>query len=134
MRTTWTGVPKEVKEAASPLLEKYRHVMPGWVRLLEVSFDDEMADEFAQVESDPRYHRVKLYFGGGWLNCDQEKRDWLVRHELSHTQFAPIERVFESMMLVVPKRVQKAFEKLYEEALEESVSGLAYALVKEGDA
>ena len=132
MRTTWNGVPKEVKDAAAPWLQKYAHVFPAWVRLVEITFDDEMAEAFAEVQSEPSYHRVKLFFGGGGLNCDEEKRDWLVRHELSHTQYAPLERVFESMMLALPKRMRPVFEKLYEEALEESVSGLAYALVKEG--
>lgn len=131
MRTTWTGVPKELRDAATPLLHKYAHVLPGWVRLLEVTFDHEMTDDFAQVESEPSYQRVKLVFGGAWLDCDQEKRDWMVRHELAHTVLSPLEPVFESFLLALPKRLRPVFEKQYEEALEASVSGLAYALVKE---
>ena len=131
MRTTWTGVPKEVRDAGAPLLAKYGHVLPGWVRLLEVTFDDAMTESFAEFESEPNYHRAKLILGGGWLNCDQEKRDWLMRHELSHAQFAPIDAAFEYVLLALSKRMRVVVEKMYNDAVEEAVSGLAYALVKD---
>ena len=92
-----------------------------------------MADANANVCSEQAYQRVTLTFGAGWLNCDAGDREWTVAHELAHTPLAPIERVFESFLLALPKRVREVFAKEFEEALEESVSGLAYALVKEGD-
>lgn len=131
MRTTWVGVPRELRDAATPLLKKYDNLMPTWVRDLEVVFDEEMDDAHATVLSDQVYGRVKLSFGSGWLTCDERKREWVVAHELSHTQLAPLERAWEEMMEGLPKRMRLVAERRFENALEESVSGLAYALVKE---
>lgn len=131
MRTTWVGVPQDLRDAATPLLATHKRLLPSWVKLFELRYDDAMADANACVVSDQNYSRVTLTFGSGWLNCDKEEREWVLVHEVVHAQLAPLERALESVMVALPKRLRQVCEKLYEDALEESVSGLAYALVKE---
>ena len=132
MRTTWTGVPKELRDAATPLLHAHKRLLPSWVRLLDVRFDDSMSDAFAAMESEQTYHRATLTFGGGWLTSDEQQREWVVIHEIAHTQLAPLERAWEAMTSALPKKMRTVADRMFDDALEEAVSGLAYALVKEG--
>lgn len=133
MRTTWGGVPKELKEAATPLLAEHKRLLPSWVRVLDIKFDDDMTDCYACVQSELTGGSVTLTFGGGWLKSDEQHREWVVIHELAHTQLAPIERAWEQAMEALPKKMRALVDKLFEDALEESVSGLAHALAKEGE-
>lgn len=131
MRTTWTGVPKELRDAATTVLDRYRWLIPSWVRLLSVNSQAEL-DARAQVESVMAYHRVNLTLGGQLLDCDEHEREWTMVHEITHTQLAPMERMWESVLEMIPKKMRPVADQMFDAALEESVSGLAYALVKEG--
>ena len=132
MRTTWVGVPQDLRDAATPLLHEHKRLVPGWVKFLSMKYDDNLADEYANACSEQNYGRASLTFGPGWLNLDSTEREWVVVHELGHIALAPLERAIEQVLEGLPKRLKQLCEKLYEDALEESVSGLAYALVKEG--
>lgn len=132
MRTTWTGVPKELREAATPLLTAHARLVPGWCKLLTIRYDDDMADANANVSSEQIYGRVTLTFGPGWLNLDEAEREWTFVHELYHTQLSPLERAMEEWLTQLPAKMRKVAEARFDGALEEAVSGLAYALVKEG--
>jgi hypothetical protein len=123
-------VPKELKDAAAPVLERYRWLVPKWVRLMSVTSKAEL-DARAEVESVMAYHRANLTLGGQLLDCDEHEREWVLVHEITHTQLAPIERMWDAVIEMIPKKMRPAAERMFDDALEESVSGLAYALVKE---
>lgn len=133
MRTTWTGVPDDLRQTATPLVDAHKRLLPGWVQRFHIRYSEDMTDAYAEISSEQDYGRVTLTFGSGWLNSDAPDRDWTIRHELSHPLLAPLERVFESVLLALPKNARAAWEKDYGHALEESVSNIAYALVKETD-
>lgn len=133
MRTTWTGVPKELRDAATPLLAAHARLVPGWVKLLGVRYDDDMADAVACIQSEQIYGRCTLTFGPAWLNCDEAEREWTVVHELLHSQLSPLERALEEWLVQLPAKMRKVAEARFDGALEEAVSGLAYALVKESE-
>lgn len=126
-------MPKEVRDQAAPLLATYGWLLPSWAKLLAIGYSSEMMESYAEVSSEPSQHRVTLTFGGGWLDCDGTEREWVVVHELVHTRLASLERAWDQMATALPKKMQPVAEKIFEDALEEAVSGLAYALVKEVD-
>lgn len=131
MRTTWTGVPKELRETATPLLLAHARLVPGWCKLLTIRYDDDLAD-VASVSSEQIYGRCTLIFGASWLNLDEAEREWTVVHELLHSQLSPMERAMEEWLSALPLKMRKVAETRFDGALEEAVSGLAYALVREG--
>lgn len=133
MRTTWTGVPEDLRAAVMPLLQEHRRLLPGWVKLLGVKYDEDMTDAYASAASEQNYGRATLTFGSGWLNLDAAEREWVVVHELGHVIVAPLERAIEEIIAGLPKKLGAMCQARYESALEESVSCLAYALVPEAE-
>lgn len=131
MRTTWPGVPQELRDAATPLLEKHRKLLPDWVRVLTIRYDSEMTDAYAAVVSEPEQKRVTLTLSGSWASQDAWEREVTVIHELMHTRLAPIERAFEQIVGLGPKRTHKHAEQLIDAALEEVVSDLTHTIVGE---
>ena len=131
MRTTWTGMPKDLKDAATPLLSKHGSILPGWVKLLTIRYDDDMVGANATIASEQIYGRCTLTFGAGWLNLDAAEREWTVVHELLHPQLAPLERALEEWLGALPLKMRAVADTRFEGAIEEAVSGLAYVLVRE---
>lgn len=131
MRTTWSGVPDELRQAASPLIERYALVLPDWVRLLRVRYNDEDAENYAVVTSEPTYRRITLTLGIAWLSGDPEEREWLIAHELAHPHYARLEQAWEELMEDLPKRARASAARRFDAALEEAVSGLAHVFVGE---
>lgn len=125
MRATWAGVPQEIKDTAGPLLDKYAYLLPPWVRLLSVTYRADL-EAFAEIESVTQYQRVNLTFGGQFLEA--EDREWVVVHELVHTLLAPLERMWDEVEPLLTKRNRGTADRMFENALEESVSGLAHAI------
>lgn len=131
MRTTWTGVPDELRSTASQLLDRHERLVPGWVKLLAVRYNSELVDCYADVSVEQSQNRAVLTFAGGFLDCDEQEREWVVVHEIMHMRLSPLEKAWDAMMDALPKKMRAVADKLFEEAIEEAVSGLAYALVKE---
>ena len=122
-------MPKDLKDAAVPLLHKHGRMIPGWVKLFGVRYDDMMADAHACILSEQNYYRATLTFGPGWMNCDSEEREWVVVHELCHTMLSPVERAWEEWFATLPKKMKAVADRRFEDALEEAVSGLAHMIV-----
>lgn len=126
-------MPKDLRDAATPLLDAHRRMLPGWVKRFTLKYDEDLADAYATATSEQNYGRATLTFGSGWLNLDAAEREWVVVHELAHVLVSPLERAIEEVMVGLPKRLRQVCEARYDGALEEAVSCIAYALVPEAD-
>jgi len=110
----YPDVPAEIKAVAEPLIHRYLHLLPPWVKWLRVYYQDS-GSAFINVQY--RYRELKLTVAAGLLLGDEEFRRNTFLHEFAHAYTAPISDTATTSMRIALGEDHNAL-KIAEEAMD----------------
>lgn len=135
MKTTYTQVPKEVKEALAPLLTRYGALVAHKVDHFEVEFTPNSAMDgdvvYAATLVMPEYRRATLYVTPEWLRLPCDEREHVVAHEVAHTLTFALRSEYSRVLehFVGDPSTRAYVTGVFEAADEEVVDSLAKVFV-----
>lgn len=89
MTSVHWDVPREVRSALEPHLERWWALVPTWCQEFTVRYDHENPSRMAaRINYANRW--ATLVVTAGWLNDPDEERANSVRHELAHVMLEPV--------------------------------------------
>jgi hypothetical protein len=92
VEVTWNPlVPKEMREAIEPVIERYLWLVPEWCYQLHIEYWDTETDKdgkstsgFASITVNDEYRRAALEVYSSWFDGDERDRRYYIIHEFVH--------------------------------------------------
>jgi hypothetical protein len=128
------AMPAEVVAAVRPHLDAWLVLLPTWVHVVRVGWDDAPDDKHggttaATMSCLPEYREVLLTVTSFWLSMDDAHRATLIRHELLHPASWTMLQAFNDAIVIVRRKNQdlaKLLEEKFRVAEESAIQDLAY--------
>ena len=123
MRIRYRELPEGLDAEIRQLVTTWRHLLPGWVDTLTISYDDTDSDNYAGASAmfDQRTAHIVIY--PLFWSLDQRGREVTLIHEIGHVLMAPLDQCVETITQQRPKRALA--EKLWSDAAEGFVNDFA---------
>jgi hypothetical protein len=131
MRLIWVGVPEEVKAAVLPHIEHWRPIVPGWLELLSVRFEETDGTNMLAITPEPEYRQAKLYVYPSFLRQPQDERRSGLLHEIIHIAYEPANRIYQSLLAAMTDDgdpIRAWAEEEHRKAMEACVTDLELGL------
>lgn len=129
-------VPSEYRDGLEPLINKWIHVLPSWVRRLRVDFSGDTGSVMSTCVYE-EYRKLVLMVHPPFLNVSQEDRELTVVHEFAHAIIAPVneytKRLIDDLTGGEGEVLYERCRKEFIDRMESSVEDMAWALIGYGD-
>jgi len=125
-------VPREIKGAALPIVERWAWLVPQWCLWLHVGNTTVLPENGGYALSTTReeYRFARITLTPGWLEEAEREREFGIVHELLHIPIAPMHQLMGTAMEKSENEPYKALvEEQWRKAMEGAVQDLAHALV-----
>jgi len=121
----WDEVPDEVRGAIEPSIKEFLWLLPPWIQSLTLRYKLELSSIAESMVKKP-YRFAVISVGPSFLLYKSDERREAIIHELIHIIFAGLQHTVEHII------DGDGFKyKIYEDALECSVSDLAFLINRE---
>ena len=84
------GVPKEIIQALSPILQEFSYVWPSWVEEVGILYEGDNTDDLLNINISYRYRYARLTICGTWLTLPDAERTVSIVHEIAHALINPL--------------------------------------------
>lgn len=123
MRIRYQALPDSLDSEIRCLIQRWRGMLPGWVDLLTVTYDDTDSDDYASANAmfDQRCATIAIH--PLFWSLNERSRALAILHEIAHVLMAPLDQAVETIIQTRPKR--STAEKLYSDACEGFVNDFA---------
>ena len=130
-RIQWApGIAVEVRRAAAGLVRRWSHLLPDWCALLSLDYrqDAELGTEaMGACSADTDHNCADLFLLGAWLEEDADRREWVIVHELSHVEVAPMANWTDQLIETMTDGPAKTLlREQWKSTCERVVSDLSY--------
>lgn len=127
--------PAEVRAAVEPILDRYRHLIPGWCRSLHVTYRDTGSEEgnILTTGASPEYRHGWINILPAWLGETGESRERAIVHELIHLPLTPMVQMVEDLLTRLldeggAPQFHGFAQEQWRRAFEGAVQDLAYSI------
>lgn len=130
LKIAWDrNMPKEIRNALQPIVEKWAYLLPTWCHFMKVLYNIE-AEFISQMTAEPLYRRAFMMVGSGWLVLGHEGRIHSIVHELLHVPWEPVTETLEGILdeYIKCEATRKIIEREWRHRYEAAVEDLANAL------
>ena len=124
------NIPKEVKNALRPMVDRWSYLVPTWCHLLKFSYNTQEELVMATC-AEPKYRRAFTTVGSGWLVHGPQGRVHSLVHELLHIPWEPVTETLDTILseYVKDEAARNVIEAEWRNRYEAAVEDLANALV-----
>jgi hypothetical protein len=139
MRVDWgVELPRELRAALSPLVDRYLDLLPSWCHTLEIRLEtDSTMDYDVTMSATYRYRLTTLSVLPKFLLSSDLDRELTIVHEIAHVLGAPLVDYIDSVVTLLKKKdpdtadMLLALQESGEEAATEDVAQLLWRLTKD---
>lgn len=127
-------MPKELRDAVRPHLDRWLWVVPPWCRIIHVCHRhacDDTPGIVASNETSVEYRWARVAVYPAWLDQDDDERSRSALHELLHVILAPMHDVLSGVLEQTENEpFASTVEEDFRRAMEGAVQDLTFALVE----
>ena len=91
------SVPAEVRQAAEPIIDKWKHRLPHWLLEVCVYFTGNDGNN-CSITTEYEYRRAALFIHLGWLHGTERDREEDLVHEFAHVFLARPKATIDSLI------------------------------------
>lgn len=99
-----TDVPREVREAVLPHLDRWCHVVPTWCHEIVVGWDGTSEGSAARMRAYMDYRWAELTICAPWLRETPSQRETALVHELVHVLLEPLQNFAADAVALIKEK------------------------------
>lgn len=91
-------MPREVRSAAEPHFDRWKHLLPGWIDEVRFGWDADDSNNAMSATTHPEYRFVRFMVKPYFLQAPEWSRSDSMLHEIVHTPIQPLVNLLDSVV------------------------------------